>query len=137
MFQDIITKYTFVILSYELITMDIVKSKLIDILLDKILYILILLLMSILGSVFNISCCSKYSSEEKEILKLIKAGDKMDKLNGTGEPYYFQARRKIKSSLPFTDINDNILSKMDRIEKELGWQPHGAAKKKKPKKKAD
>jgi hypothetical protein len=93
--------------------------------------------MSILGSVFNISCCSKYSSEEKEILKLIKAGDKMDKLNGTGEPYYLQAQSKIKSSLPFTDINDNILSKMDRIEKELGWQPHGAAKKKKPKKKAD
>lgn len=79
MFQDIITKYTFVILSYELITMDIVRAKLIDILLDKIIYVIILLIMSILGLVFNnIACCSKYSPEEKEILKLIKAGDKMD-----------------------------------------------------------
>ena len=128
MFQDIITKYTFVILSYELITMDIVKSKLIDILLDKILYILFLLLISILGLVFNISCCSKYSPEEKEILKLIKAGDKMDKINGTGQTYYFQARSKINSSLPFTDINENILDKMKEIE--LKDPPQGESMKK-------
>ena len=117
MFQDIITKYVFVIIGYELITMDIVKAKLIDILLDKIIYVIILLIMSFLGLVFNsILCCVKYSPEEKEILKLIKAGDKMNKLNGKGDIYYIRARNKINSSLPFTEINDKIISKMEKIE---------------------
>ena len=131
MFQDIITKYTFVILSYELITMDIVRAKLIDILLDKIIYVIILLIMSILGLVFNNIACSKYSPEEKEILKLIKAGDKMDKLNGTGDKYYHQARCKINLSLPFTDINDKIISKMERIEINMKSRRLESRKKKK------
>ena len=136
MFQDIITKYTMVILSYELITMDIVKAKLIDMFLDKVIYIMILLFISVFGILFNNSCCSKYSEEEKHILKLIKAGDKMDKLNGSGVQYYRHAREKINTSLPFVDIDSNILSKMEEIERSNVNLCNGGSTKKR-KKRAD
>lgn len=119
MFQDIITKYTFVtkylfvIIGYELITMDIVRAKLIDILLNKIIYVIILLIMSLLGLVFNsILCCLKYSPEEKEILKLIKAGDKMD------ETYMKNIRNYVRSfnRKCYMKKVDELLKEADRMD---------------------
>jgi len=135
MLQDVITKYTLIILSYELITLDIVKAKIIDILIDKLIYIIFGIVIYIIGTILNnISCCPKYSPEEKEILKLMKAGDKMTRLNGNtdGIQYYKSARLKIDASLPFIDISDDILSKMEKIESGLpSWTGRSGKKKKK------
>ena len=115
MIFNIITKYSFIILSYEIITLEIVKNKLIDIFLDKLIYIILFLIFYLLG-LSSHYCCTKYSSEEKEILKLIRAGDKMNQLNNSGVQYYERARNVIDKSLPFTDISDTILDQMIEIE---------------------
>lgn len=62
-----ITKYVIIILSYELITLDIVKEKIVDILLDKILYIIITGFMYLIGFIIKstFSCCWKHKKEEK------------------------------------------------------------------------
>ena len=118
-----ITKYAFIILSYEIITVEVIRTKIIDIILDKLIYIIFCLLFYSLGYFTKpfLSCCWKqYSKEEKEILKFIKAGDKM---NLQGAPnalqYYRDARSKIDSSTPFIDISPDILKKMDKIESEF------------------
>ena len=115
-----ITKHIFVILSYELITHEVVKAKIIDIFLDKVIYIIVGISLYVFGMLLNhISCCHKYSPEEKVILKLIKAGDKMTQLNGpdAGRTFYMDAIAQKNKLLPFTDLGGEILSKIEGIEK--------------------
>jgi len=114
-----ITKHTFVILSYELITHEVVKAKIIDIFLDKVIYIIVGISLYVFAMLLNHrSCCPKYSPEEKVILKLIKAGDKMTQLNGpdAGRTFYMDAIAQKNKLLPFTDIGGEILSKIEGIE---------------------
>ena len=73
MFQEMITKYVIIIISYELITLDIVKEKIVDVLLDKILYIIIGGFMYLIGFIIKsmFSCCWKDKKQEKENTKKI------------------------------------------------------------------
>lgn len=80
MFQEMITKYVIIIISYELITLDIVKEKIVDVLLDKILYIIIGGFMYLIGFIIKsmFSCCWKHKKEEKEELRSKKKRKKRE-----------------------------------------------------------
>lgn len=80
MFQEMITKYVIIIISYELITLDIVKEKIVDVILDKILYIIIGGFMYLIGFIIKsmFSCCWKHKKEEKEELRSKKKSKKID-----------------------------------------------------------
>ena len=139
MFYDTVTRISLLFMSYEIITLDIVKAKLIDIFLDKIIYIIIGILIYTLGYFTNSCCnciCYNYSQAEKDILNLIKAGDKMDKLNNSGGQYYQEAILQYNKTIPFQNISKKTINKINDLS-EIAESGAWSNRKKKTKKRSD
>mgnify|MGYP006132887405 CR=1 FL=1 len=135
MFYDTVTRVSLLFLSYEIITLDIVKAKLIDVLLDKIIYIIIGIFIYILGY-FSYACCSCFTSskEENEIINFINAGDKMNQLDNSGDIYYQRAISKYHKTIPFQNISKKTINKINYLKEENKLS--GSIKKSKKKNKA-